>query len=312
VITGFNTDIEHDGVVYHVQTEDKGPTTPFILSLVYDRGTILASKRVPYGEENGGPVDETALAERLQRQHKLICAAVHAGRLEELIKMTSKNGGAAKRSQRVEKEGSAKISAAPAVLEPQVEVAVREPSEEVKEPDTGADLPETENRLLPEFDIDISGLDFPIPKPEIFQPVVQPAIQLPILEEVSIVEDTPILPIDDIEVISALAGVSRPEHDNLGIEFVGDSSFRCGDRKMVSLLVCRGSRREVVRGAEIMVKILGTSFRPVISHATSDRNGLATLHLQIPQFNSGRAIVLARAINNGEEVEVRRPLTAAA
>ena len=48
MITGFNTDIEHDGVVYHVQTEDKGLETPIILSLVYTGGTILASKRSPY------------------------------------------------------------------------------------------------------------------------------------------------------------------------------------------------------------------------------------------------------------------------
>ena len=41
VITGFNTDIEHDGVIYHVQTEDKGLDSPIILSLVYAGGTIL-------------------------------------------------------------------------------------------------------------------------------------------------------------------------------------------------------------------------------------------------------------------------------
>ena len=41
-ITGFNTDIEHDGVIYHVQTEDKGLDSPIILSLVYAGGTILA------------------------------------------------------------------------------------------------------------------------------------------------------------------------------------------------------------------------------------------------------------------------------
>jgi len=28
VITGYNTDVEFDGVVYHVQTEDKGLQTP--------------------------------------------------------------------------------------------------------------------------------------------------------------------------------------------------------------------------------------------------------------------------------------------
>ena len=50
MISGFNTDIEFDGVVYHVQTEDKGLSAKLIVSLVYDRGTILASKRVSYEE----------------------------------------------------------------------------------------------------------------------------------------------------------------------------------------------------------------------------------------------------------------------
>jgi hypothetical protein len=50
VITGYNTDVEFEGVTYHVQTEDKGLAKPIILSLVYDRGTILASKRLPYDD----------------------------------------------------------------------------------------------------------------------------------------------------------------------------------------------------------------------------------------------------------------------
>ena len=48
MITGYNTDVEHDGVVYHVQTEDKGLGSPLILSLVYSGGAILASKRSRY------------------------------------------------------------------------------------------------------------------------------------------------------------------------------------------------------------------------------------------------------------------------
>ena len=58
VITGYNTDIEFEGVTYHVQTEDKGVATPVILSLVYDRGTILASKRLPYDDLLDGDLDE--------------------------------------------------------------------------------------------------------------------------------------------------------------------------------------------------------------------------------------------------------------
>src|SRR2546423_8849543 len=87
VITGYNTDVEYDGVIYHVQTEDKGLQTPIILSLVYIGGAILASKRAPYDDLLARGFDEQTLVERLRRQHKLICAAVHAGRIEDLKRM---------------------------------------------------------------------------------------------------------------------------------------------------------------------------------------------------------------------------------
>jgi hypothetical protein len=87
VITGFNTDVEHGGVVYHVQTEDKGLDSPIILSLVYSGGAILASKRAPYEDLLASGFSEAALAERLKRQHRLICAAIHAGRIEDLKRM---------------------------------------------------------------------------------------------------------------------------------------------------------------------------------------------------------------------------------
>ena len=94
MITGFNTDVPHDGVTYHVQTEDKGLDTPLILSLVYVGGHIIASKRTPYEDLVGQGFDEKALAERLKRQHKLICAAIKAGRVEDLKRMSGPNGGA--------------------------------------------------------------------------------------------------------------------------------------------------------------------------------------------------------------------------
>ena len=87
MITGFNTDVEHDGVVYHVQTEDKGLETPFILSLVYSGGAILASKRSRYEDLIASGFSDEALSERLKRQHLLICAAIHSGRVLDLKRM---------------------------------------------------------------------------------------------------------------------------------------------------------------------------------------------------------------------------------
>jgi hypothetical protein len=90
VITGFNTDIEHDGVVYHVQTEDKGLESPLILSLVYVGGAILAAKRSRYEDLIEAGFTEEVLTKRLKRQHQLICAAINAGRIEDLKRMGAK------------------------------------------------------------------------------------------------------------------------------------------------------------------------------------------------------------------------------
>src|SRR5258708_15563281 len=81
--------------MYHVQTEDKGLPSRLIVSLVYDGGTILASKRDGYDDLSNGNFDEKKLADRVGRQHKLICAAVKAGRIDELKEMTAKSSAAA-------------------------------------------------------------------------------------------------------------------------------------------------------------------------------------------------------------------------
>ena len=95
MITGFNTDIEHNGTVYHVQTEDKGLNAPVILSLIYVGGAILASKRSAYDDLIAAGFNQQALTERLQRQHKLICAAISAGRIEDLKRLQQREPAAA-------------------------------------------------------------------------------------------------------------------------------------------------------------------------------------------------------------------------
>ena len=83
VLTGFNTDIRHSERVYHVQTEDRGPANPIIESLVYVGGEILLSKKSPYDEHvHGDKVDEKAVREMMDIQHRRILEAIRRGRLE--------------------------------------------------------------------------------------------------------------------------------------------------------------------------------------------------------------------------------------
>ena len=114
MITGFNTDVEHEGVVYHVQTEDNGLSSPLILSLVYSRGEILASKRSPYEDLIARGFTDEALAERLKRQHLLICAAIRAGRIEELKRMGAQTPAASTDPEAVKPKPRSKSKTPPA------------------------------------------------------------------------------------------------------------------------------------------------------------------------------------------------------
>ena len=84
MITGFNTDVKHSDRVYHVQTEDRGIANPVVESLVYVGGEILLSKKSPYQDLIAGDrVDEKALREMMDLQHRRVIEAVRRGRLDK-------------------------------------------------------------------------------------------------------------------------------------------------------------------------------------------------------------------------------------
>lgn len=85
MITGFNTDIKHNTKVYHVQTEDKGLSNPYIESLVYVGGEILASRKTSYADRLGETgFDEKAISSLMEQQHRTMIAAIKRGRLDAL------------------------------------------------------------------------------------------------------------------------------------------------------------------------------------------------------------------------------------
>jgi hypothetical protein len=82
VITGFNTDIKHNEKVYHVQTEDKGVGNPYIETLVYVGGEILASKKTSYAEQLKSGVDDKWIGGLMEQQHRTMIAAIKRGRFD--------------------------------------------------------------------------------------------------------------------------------------------------------------------------------------------------------------------------------------
>ncbi len=85
MIGGYNTDVRHQDVVFHVQTEDKGAGNPLIESLVYVGGQVLAAKRASYAEALADGQSAKAIAKMMETQHRRVIAAIRAGKFSEKL-----------------------------------------------------------------------------------------------------------------------------------------------------------------------------------------------------------------------------------
>jgi hypothetical protein len=320
VITGYNTDVEHDGVVYHVQTEDKGLENPMLLSLVYVGGTILASKRTSYADLIEAGFDELALSERLQRQHRLICAAINAGRIDDLKKMT-----AAARSATLDNSGV--INPEP-VLESTPE-PVGEESAETVEPKYEFILNEPHRVEMmvpttPSYEFTLNEPDRveanPVerqPPPDVKPPVEEEPRQPPVPQfESTLPPAVQAQPVESSRpsaytVYDARrrerAAEGRQLADGLHIDVIGDKDFCGGDDLELELIVTEvSSKGETPVSAAVSVKVLGTAFRPVLLSLKTNRQGFVVVNTHIPNFNTGRAAIVIRAKASGLSTETRR------
>ncbi|MGH9867155.1 MAG: hypothetical protein ACREAA_03185 [Candidatus Polarisedimenticolia bacterium] len=80
MITGYNTDVKHDGLVFHVQTEDKGLSNPTIESLIYAGGKIVASRQYSYAWLVRQGYDEKVVQDLLDCQHRKMMRDIHGGK----------------------------------------------------------------------------------------------------------------------------------------------------------------------------------------------------------------------------------------
>lgn len=83
MITGFNTDIKHNGVVYHAQTEDKGVKNPKVETLIYRGGIILFAKRTPYNHIMNTENLEEAVTKLMEEQHQMMIQEIKAGKFDD-------------------------------------------------------------------------------------------------------------------------------------------------------------------------------------------------------------------------------------
>jgi hypothetical protein len=81
MMLGLNTNVTCNGVGYHVQTEDLGRANPYVLTLVFRGGAIVAREKVNYLELLGDRPRDAQVKALMERQHARISKQVIAGEL---------------------------------------------------------------------------------------------------------------------------------------------------------------------------------------------------------------------------------------
>lgn len=85
MIFGFNTDIKHDGTVYHVQSEAREGDL-LLQTQVFVKGRCIGKRATPYGEQAKSPDFTDQKKEQILReQHRLVLDAIRDGRLEQVF-----------------------------------------------------------------------------------------------------------------------------------------------------------------------------------------------------------------------------------
>jgi hypothetical protein len=85
MVPGFNTDIKHRGETYHAQTEDNGVGNPVVVTLLYHKGAILASRKTSYRDLLDTPGLTEKLKELMKAQHKAVMRELLAGAYDRKI-----------------------------------------------------------------------------------------------------------------------------------------------------------------------------------------------------------------------------------
>ena len=87
---GFNENVMHNGVRYHIQTEDGGKKNPVITTLLFKEGVIMSSKRTSYADIIKSDNLDLVVKEIMREQHGAMLKNLKDGvfdKKEEAVKL---------------------------------------------------------------------------------------------------------------------------------------------------------------------------------------------------------------------------------
>ena len=287
MITGFNTDVRHEGHVYHVQTEDGGKDNPILESLVYIGGTVVAKKLTPYPEPLKEGASQDKLASLLKRQHQVIIAAIKAGRIEELIRHSVKQL-AKKEAQ--QKQATERLTSPPPAQPVDTIDRINVPARQhaIPSPKRG-----NASDVAPPVSSAASGSSKPV------RPSGRSASGVNVVPPASSSRgDTAGLNLDQVLEDYAKRGAGQARLD---VRVLTPGVFTAGSGIALRVQVTHDAKPDF--DATVTVKIIGTAFKPQVFIGRVGGDGVASFNLTLPAFTTGTAAIVIEAqsgIGRGE------------
>jgi hypothetical protein len=85
MLPGFNTNVRHRGVLFHVQSEDSGRAHPHVITHLYHGGTILFSEKSGYADLLEAEGLTALVREMMEKQHRAVLSRLRMGSFDETI-----------------------------------------------------------------------------------------------------------------------------------------------------------------------------------------------------------------------------------
>lgn len=83
---GLNNNFKYKDMVFHIQTEDSGDKGYQVVTHLYLKGTIIASKKTYYGDAKSSPELKELVRELIEKQHKKMLIELSKGVYDEKIR----------------------------------------------------------------------------------------------------------------------------------------------------------------------------------------------------------------------------------
>ena len=81
MVTGINSDIDYNGKVYHVQTEDGGINNPIILTRIFCTGVLVTTRKTSYVDLLEMDGFKIVVENLMKEQHNEMIQELHSGKV---------------------------------------------------------------------------------------------------------------------------------------------------------------------------------------------------------------------------------------